>query len=51
VLVGVGDVDHRQIETERINTLLEITDIARDKIKDVLTENSGKYVRITIEAG
>jgi len=49
MVCGVGDVNHQQIE--RINTLLEITDIARDKIKEVLGGNSGKYLRITIEAG
>ena len=31
--------------------MLEITDVARDKIKEVLSENSGKYLRIVIEAG
>ncbi len=31
--------------------MLEITDVARDKIKEVLSENSGKYLRIAIEAG
>jgi len=31
--------------------LLEITDAARDKIKDVLSENASKYLRITLEAG
>ena len=31
--------------------MLEITDVARDKIKEVLSENSGKYLRIEIEAG
>ena len=31
--------------------MLEITDAARDKIKEVLSENAGKYLRITIEAG
>jgi hypothetical protein len=31
--------------------LLEIKDIARDKIKEVLNENAGKYLRITLEAG
>ena len=34
-----------------IYILLEITDAARDKIKEVLSENAGKYLRITIEAG
>jgi len=29
----------------------EITDVARDKIKEVLSENSGKYLRIVIEPG
>ena len=36
---------------KRKNILLEITDIARDKINEVLSENSGKYLRVTIEAG
>ncbi len=31
--------------------MLEITDVARDKIKEVLSENSGKYLRIAIEEG
>ena len=31
--------------------MLEITDVARDKIKEVLSENAGKYLRIAIEAG
>jgi Fe-S cluster assembly iron-binding protein IscA len=31
--------------------MLEITDVARDKINEVLSENSGKYLRIAIEAG
>ena len=31
--------------------MLEITDVARDKIKEVLSENSGKHLRIPIEAG
>ena len=31
--------------------MLEIKDIARDKIKEVLNENAGKYLRITLEAG
>ena len=31
--------------------MLEITDEARDKINEVLSENAGKYLRITIEAG
>ena len=34
-----------------MDTLLEITDIARDKIKEVLDKNTGKYLRITLEAG
>ena len=34
-----------------MNTMLEMTDIARDKIQEVLDVNSGKYLRITIEAG
>ena len=33
------------------NILLEITDAARDKIKEVLSANTGKHLRITIEAG
>ena len=36
---------------ERMTTLLEITDIARDKLNEVLSENSGKYLRVTVEAG
>jgi len=28
--------------------MVEITDIARDKIKEVLAENPGKYVRIVV---
>lgn len=28
--------------------MVEITDIARDKIKEVLAENPGKYVRIIV---
>jgi len=31
--------------------MLEITDIARDKIKEVLDGNTGKYLRVTIESG
>ena len=31
--------------------MLEITDTARDKIKEVLDKNAGKYLRVTIEAG
>ena len=31
--------------------MLEITDVARDKIKEVLSENTGEYLRIVIEAG
>ena len=31
--------------------MLEITDVARDKIKEVLSENPGKYLRIAMEAG
>ena len=31
--------------------MLEITDVARDKIKEALSEHSGKYLRIAIEAG
>ena len=31
--------------------MLAITDVARDKIKEVLSENSGKYLRIAIGAG
>jgi len=31
--------------------MLEITDVARDKIKEVLSEYPGKYLRIAIEAG
>jgi Fe-S cluster assembly iron-binding protein IscA len=34
-----------------MNVMLEMTDIARDKIKEVLDGNAGKYLRITIEAG
>ena len=34
-----------------MNILLEITDVARDIIKEVLSENAGKYLRIVIEAG
>ena len=52
VTIKIGspdDVGHQY--TERINELLEITDIARDKIKEVLDKNTGKYLRITIEAG
>jgi len=36
---------------EKENILLQITDAARDKIKEILDENVGKYLRITIEAG
>jgi len=31
--------------------MLEITDVARDKIKEVLSENLGKYLRIAMEPG
>jgi len=34
-----------------VEKMLEITDVARDKIKEVLSRNAGKYLRITIEAG
>jgi Fe-S cluster assembly iron-binding protein IscA len=34
-----------------MNILLEITDAARDIIKEVLSENEGKYLRIVVEAG
>jgi Fe-S cluster assembly iron-binding protein IscA len=29
--------------------MINVTDAARDKIKEVLKENPGKYVRIVIE--
>lgn len=29
--------------------MIEITDIARDKIKEVLNENPGKYLRVITE--
>ena len=31
--------------------MLEITDVARDKIEELLSEYPGKYLRIAIEAG
>ena len=31
--------------------MVEITDTARDKIREVLAKNSGKYLRIFIEGG
>jgi len=31
--------------------MLEITEAAKDKLKEVLSKNPGKYLRITIEAG
>lgn len=31
--------------------MLQITDAARDKIKEILGENAGKCLRITVEAG
>ena len=31
--------------------MLEITDVAREKIEEVLSEYPGKYLRIAIEAG
>jgi Fe-S cluster assembly iron-binding protein IscA len=30
--------------------MVQITDIARDKIQEVLDQNAGKYLRIYIEA-
>jgi len=29
--------------------MVEITDVAKDKIKEVLNENPGKYLRIVME--
>ena len=29
--------------------MLEITDVARDKIKEALGENAGKYLRIYVQ--
>ena len=29
--------------------MVEITDVARDKLKEVLSENPGKYLRIVME--
>ena len=29
--------------------MIEVTDIARDKIKEVLKENPGKYIRVVME--
>jgi Fe-S cluster assembly iron-binding protein IscA len=29
--------------------IIQITDIAKDKLKEVLDENPGKYIRIVIE--
>lgn len=31
--------------------MLQITDAARDKIKEILGENAGQCLRITVEAG
>jgi hypothetical protein len=31
--------------------MVEITDVAKDKIKEVLNENLGKYLRIITEVG
>jgi hypothetical protein len=31
--------------------MVEITDVAKDKLKEVLNENPGKYLRIITEAG
>ena len=31
--------------------MVEITDVAKDKLKEVLNENLGKYLRITTEVG
>jgi len=31
--------------------MVEITDVAKDKIKEVLNENLGKYLRIIKEVG
>jgi hypothetical protein len=46
-----GITDKPTINMERIETLLEITDSARDKIQEILSKNSDKYLRITLEAG
>jgi Fe-S cluster assembly iron-binding protein IscA len=29
--------------------MIEITDLAKDKIKDLLNKNPGKYIRVTFE--
>ena len=29
--------------------MMEITDVAKDKLKEVLNENPGKYLRIVME--
>ena len=29
--------------------MIEITDVAKDKIQDVLNENDGKYLRIFVD--
>jgi hypothetical protein len=31
--------------------MVEITDVAKDKLKEVLNENLGKYLRIITEVG
>ena len=31
--------------------MIEITDVAKDKLKEVLNENLGKYLRIITEVG
>ena len=31
--------------------MVEITDVAKDKLKEVLNENIGKYLRIITEVG
>jgi len=31
--------------------MVEITDVAKDKLKEVLNENLGKYLRIITEIG
>ena len=35
--------------TSEVSSMLQITDIARDKIQELLEHNKGKYVRISIQ--
>lgn len=46
-----GWYDNMILATARWTKLVQITDMARDKINELLDENSGKYLRIYFEGG